>query len=96
MKYPYRFKTEQEFIDTFGSDWRRVVVYTWNDEGDMDYLLGKDLKVNGDFLSEILNQSGRNHNMLHRYDHRWLISKDMIIKNLFLPNYKPKKIIRKI
>jgi hypothetical protein len=37
--YPYRFKTEQEFIKQFGTDWRRRVNFNW--DGEMDYLCGK-------------------------------------------------------
>lgn len=36
----WRFKTEKEFIKEFGEDWKREVRCTWNEEGEMDHLLG--------------------------------------------------------
>ena len=38
---PLRFKTEAEFIQEFGLDWRNKVPYNWGKQ--MDYLLGQDI-----------------------------------------------------
>jgi len=40
IKYKYRIKTKQEFIDEFGENWRNVK-YGYVEE--MDYLLGQDI-----------------------------------------------------
>ena len=39
----YRIKTEQEFLEEFGDNWRAEVVF--NSEGRMDYLLGQEITV---------------------------------------------------
>ena len=39
-KYPYRFKTEEEFIQEYGDNWRRTNPVFFSP--DMDYLLGID------------------------------------------------------
>ena len=41
----YRIKTEQEFIDEFGSEWRKKVTCIWISP-DMDYLFGKSINRN--------------------------------------------------
>ncbi len=38
---PLRFKTEAEFIQEYGLDWRNNVPYYWGKQ--MDYLLGQDI-----------------------------------------------------
>ena len=38
---PLRFKTEAEFIQEYGLDWRNNVPYIWGKQ--MDYLLGQDI-----------------------------------------------------
>lgn len=38
---PLRFKTEAEFIQEYGLDWRNNVPYFWDKQ--MDYLLGQDI-----------------------------------------------------
>lgn len=38
---PLRFKTEAEFIQEFGLDWRNKVPYNWGKQ--MNYLLGQDI-----------------------------------------------------
>lgn len=42
LKLGTRFKTEQEFKEEFGDDWRKKLKYSWNEIGYMDYLFGKD------------------------------------------------------
>jgi hypothetical protein len=39
----YRLKTEQEFLNEFGVNWRSEVRCHWNSAGEMDYLFGKIL-----------------------------------------------------
>lgn len=93
--YPYRFRTEEEFIERFGSDWYANIVYTWNFE--MDCYLGKDLEITDkNFLHEIIEMANTGYTMKNFY-HSWWLSSDMIVKNMSrIPSYKPKKIDRKI
>ena len=44
MKVRYRIKTEDEFIDEYGRDWKHEV--DWCIHGRMDYLLGKEVDKN--------------------------------------------------
>jgi hypothetical protein len=44
----YRFKTEAEFIEEFGYDWKNEV--SFNDECEMDYLIGTDIVIPEDCL----------------------------------------------
>ena len=44
MKVRYRIKTEDEFIDEYGRDWKYEV--DWCIHGRMDYLLGKEVDKN--------------------------------------------------
>lgn len=95
--YPYRFKTEKEFIDTFGEDWRDVITDrgpNWADGG-MDHLFGKVFP----FDKSKLNSKDNDYPINGRwYDPEtsksWMIGWDMLISRL--PSYKPKKINRDI
>lgn len=97
--YPYRFKTKQEFIDSFGQNWRNA-----NGESlisfveQMDYLLGKN------YPFEIYLDSYDNHSYLPNSNDllnsnsggNWIICKFMLIKNKPpIPNYKPKSKIER-
>ena len=79
----YRFKTQEEFVKEYGFRWRSVR-YTFVE--DMDFLFGKDYpgEVDENFSDGV-----------HRYS-GFSISKEMLIKKLIVPNYKPKKIDRTI
>lgn len=81
-KYPYRFKTEDEFIKEYGSrNWRSYVIF--NPHGEMDYLCGKTF--------ESFDITDENIHVL--YDD-WYISINMLIKNDYAkPLYKPRSLI---
>ncbi len=76
--YPYRFKTEEEFVKEFGNDWAPDRV-DWA-YPDMNYLFGMPFPYD-DF------QSGR-----YTFGARsWHIDSKMITKNKKTkPSYKPK------
>jgi hypothetical protein len=93
--YPYRFKTEQEFIESYGEKWGMVIKINGpNWCSDMDYLFGKLFP----FTKDKLNFKDSKYPIHDRWQDRdnWLISWKMLTKNIQIPNYKPKKIIRKI
>jgi len=88
-KYPYRFKTEEEMIETVGENWRYSISMGWNET--MDYFLGKELPFNVEEL--------RPGNVVATYNYMsYTISWDMLTKNKLnkpnKPNYKPKKFNR--
>jgi len=41
----YYIKTEQEFIEEFGEDWRKSESIDWNPDGQMDHLFGQEVKT---------------------------------------------------
>ena len=49
----YRFRTEDEFIDAFGEDWRDTVI-TW--DSCMDHLFGKSIADN--LMLDLLYEDG--------------------------------------
>lgn len=86
--YPYRFKTEKEFIFEYGSNWRYIV--NFNYQGNMDYLCGKSLPFGEDVMKTIIGMGNL------RYD-GWSIGHKMITKNRKpMPDYSPRKIIKSI
>lgn len=89
--HPYRFKTEQEFKDEYGPDWKKLV--KWHPRNDMDYLFGTDLEYDfPDYNEEI--QIPRNSD---EYNRSWNINRDHLVPNkkkIMIPDYKPKKVDR--
>ena len=100
-KYKYRFKTEEEFNEENGDNWRSIVIHTWSKP--MDYLLGTDIDFkntsnNGRLIyynsdgnisdSFLYTNTGELRNI-----ERWRISPGMVKKVLAGPNYEPKKFI---
>lgn len=81
--YPYRFKTEEEFIKKFSHDWKIYISSGWN--VGMDKFFGKPYEYD-------INKSSRLPGIRDN-DGSWRISWDMLVKNIKVPNYKPKKII---
>ena len=82
--WPYRFKTKEEFIKEFGSDWRNEVRFSWINS--MDYMFGEDYPY--DISSEMCRLPDS-----HLNGNYYAISWNMIIKKEELkPNYKPRKI----
>ncbi len=98
--YPYRFKTEEEFIEEFGEDWKDALIDSggpnWTTAGEMDHLFGKDFP----FKENELNLTDSTYPIDGRWNdpesiYNWLISWDMLTKNKPIqPSYKPKKIDR--
>lgn len=83
--YKYRFKTEKEFIEEFGVNWRNEVRYMW--VNGMDYLLGTEIPSSNVLLSEdnsikFIVESWKS----------WNISENMVTLIKKTPNYNPKKI----
>ena len=83
--YKYRFKTEKEFIEEFGVNWRNKVRYMW--VNGMDYLLGTEIPSSNVLLSEdnsikFIVESWKS----------WNISENMVTLIKKTPNYNPKKI----
>ncbi len=86
IRYPYRFKTEKEFIESFGSEWRNRVMYTF--PSCMNYLLGTDYpyelsdrEFERDYINDVSGYS---------------ISSGMLVTKRKRPSYEPRKIIRDI
>jgi hypothetical protein len=86
----WRFKTEEEFIDQYGGNWKPKVtkgITAWLD--DMDYLLGKPIIESKEAKEYIkISQTGYYFNVLDKFDiantanpseNYWEISKDMLI-----------------
>lgn len=97
--YPYRFKTEDEFIADYGIDWRSII--SWNPDGEMDYLFGQDLlsidkeKTDDLLIHGIVNSRG--FVMMLSSNNGWYVQKEMLIKNI-IPNFnefyrKTKKLV---
>ena len=57
LKYKYRFKTEKEFIDEFGNDWKFRGGTRWTIGTGMNYLFGKEIEPM--YYEEFLDKNGR-------------------------------------
>jgi len=84
--YPYRFKTESEFLTEFGENWRSNVDRLWNSSGRMDHLFGQPypffIKSDDGWLNEFDN---------------WSISWDMLTENKpLVPTYEKRIITREL
>jgi len=98
VKYPYRFKTKEEFINEFGPLWRlgsvRNGIY-WSTT--MDYLFGTNLNCNINFNEYEETVCGR---VVSIYDEKIediiLITPDMLVSKIKTPDYKPKRFIKEI
>jgi len=85
--WPYRFKTEKEFIEEFGENWNNNI--NWANQS-MNYLFGIPFEY--DCETDIKN----NHYIGHFvFGHTsWSIDTIMLTKNtLPVPNYNPKKFV---
>jgi len=88
----YRFKTEQEFIKDYGLTWRARV--NWNQEGKMDHLLGNIFPKK--IKKEYINDPFFRENLKDKYiNFEWSIFSYMITEIEKIPNYKPKKKIKR-
>lgn len=97
--YPYRFKTEKEFIEQYGHYWKRSVA--WNDKGYMDYLFGKPYKDESLDFSSVEFWYGSVPVQQGHYDPidpnrtNWTITRNMLTENEPIkPYYSPRKIVR--
>jgi hypothetical protein len=83
----YRIKTQEEFIEKFGKNWRHIILCGWIE--DMDHLFDKEIpdiiakQIITDSYSFIINE-------VCMFPSNWKISIDMIIENKKTPNYNPK------
>jgi len=95
-EYPYRFKTEKEFIKEYGSEWRKSKRYStrtgfyWNTE--MDIFLGTVYPFTDEEIKKFMRPID-NFFSFPKCD-EWSISDDMLTPNA--PTYKPKKFVREI
>lgn len=100
IKYPYRFKTEKEFIKEFGHNWRQTITKdglpNWADDG-MQHLFGKPFPFTENQLNKSsfnpLSFNNRWYDSYSGYD--WLVSWKMLIKNELLPDYNPKQKVKR-
>ena len=86
----YRIKTEQEFINEFGDNWRNNIRFGWNDSGKMDYLF--NLEINYNYYKRCLVNDKLLLDDNKSFDFEiddWCISSDMI-KQIGI-NYNEKK-----
>ena len=88
----YRFKTEQEFINEFGQDWREVGSKFVKP---MDFLLGKELEQETIYSVIQYNRYNEKIEFSNENDHfnyyGWSISKHMIKEIKTIPTYNEKK-----
>jgi len=95
IKYKYRFKTEKEFIDEYGINWRRGSgrIY-WTSSNSMDYLFNTE--IDPIYYKEFLDKNGRLYMTVHdKFDlNRWTINIKMIKEIKVGINYnEPKKLV---
>lgn len=84
-KYSYRFKTEQEFIQEFGQQWKNIIMFGWNVK--MNKFFGAILPYEPT-PEQLLKKSNKDPlTFLDEY-YNWTISWDMVKLNS--PDYKPK------
>ncbi len=98
VKYPYRFKTKEEFENEFGPSWRvgsvRKGIF-WSTT--MDCLFGTDLNCHINFDEHEETICGK---VVSIYDEirrisLW-ITPDMLVSKIITPDYSPKKFVREI
>ncbi len=91
-KYLYRFKTEEEFINEYGKDWRKVIGFNYT--GKMDYLCGLIYEV--ELSKKEYQDRIDNNRWFGLLYHNRGISPKMLKLRTFEPNYKPKKFSKEI
>jgi hypothetical protein len=80
-KYPYRYKTEEEFIKEFGSDWKNII--KWSDFDNR--LFGNDFEFTEFEIKNIFIKLKI-----------WNIVKELITTDIKKPSYKPRKLDKTI
>ena len=96
IKYKYRFKTEQEFVNEFGEEWRHSVDAVFPTS--MDYLLGKEFEIK--YYKRFINEYGEIKSIAGWLNvpkitgiGQWNVSQDMLIKFKIGVDYNEKKIL---
>jgi len=95
-QYPYRFKTEEEFIKEYGSNWKYKITlnntygYCWCNS--MNYLLGQICEIKDMEVPKTTKLYELPTNVITRGF--WYITPPMITLRQKSPSYAPKKIIR--
>jgi len=89
--WPYRFKTEEEFIKEFGLRWRSNIddddenQWCWTEDDDMDYLFGT-------VLEQDFPEDERDIKIPSPYDYGLFVTRNMLTKNKpNVPDYTPRK-----
>ena len=93
-RWPYRFKTEDEFIETVGDNWRNTIDAGWNRL--MDTFFGRDFKSkkaeclwNDERTSECYDEEDGFSSVMYSGPLRkWAITKSMIVPNESLTTYR--------
>ncbi len=92
LTYPFRFKTEAEFIEEYGENWRYIIPgYSWSDG--MNYLFGKEFP----YIQRKINYNEENPISGYFRDNGkvWGISWYMLTPNIpKTPSYKSKNFKR--
>lgn len=96
--YPYRFKTEEEFIKEYGDDWLYIISrYSPNWCPQMDVFFGKYFPFDEHELNQKIDNE---YPIIGRWDtgnDSWCIGWYMLTESTpLIPNYKPRKINREI
>jgi len=90
INYPYRFKTEKEFLEEYGENWRNTPNPYWSRAySGMDVLLGTIYPYTEDELNK--NDRPRSEKFTDKNGHDWAIGWWMLTKNIIKPNYIPRK-----
>jgi len=98
-EYPYRFKTEEEFIKQYGVNYmfssRDIGAFYWN--SDMNKFFGKDYPYDINLEKVVRNEDeDEDEDIIIPDCDGWCISPDMLVKKIIVPNYKPKRFIKEI
>lgn len=86
----YYIKTEIEFIDEFGDDWRNVI--GWNINGHMEHLYGKEIETEL-ALGMLSSDSSSTNGIIFDID-GWVLNSSMIKSEIELRKKKIDKIIK--
>ena len=86
-----KIKTEKEFIEEYGEDWRENVPCQFTNE--MDELLGMVIKCEDNAFMRNFDDLSDSYNFTFWYEgHGYMISKGMV-KPYFIGYNKPKKLV---
>jgi hypothetical protein len=97
--YPYRFKTEKEFIIEYGENWQDIISnYGPNWCPQMDVFFGKSFPfMEYELKDRKIDSEYPRDDRWYAEGEDWMIGWKMLIENEPpIPNYKPRKITREI